>query len=185
MIIHLGPALPKASSGQPRNSNGQSSNVPLLGLAPGGVCLADPVTGTAGALLPHRFNLAEEGSPPPRTRTRRCPGDCADKVREAVTWRFAFCCAFLRVSPTGRYPAPCPVEFGLSSNGNRAVRDHLAVPLPDNLAGTAPGGKVRERQGGGICEHGCCVAVCPTLSSLGIPWPYRVRSSTRSGNGQT
>src|SRR5438093_2637843 len=31
---------------------------PLCGLAPGGVCRADPVTGIAGALLPHRFTLA-------------------------------------------------------------------------------------------------------------------------------
>ena len=29
----------------------------LLDLAPGGVCLAVPVTRTAGALLPHRFTL--------------------------------------------------------------------------------------------------------------------------------
>jgi hypothetical protein len=31
---------------------------PLCGLAPGGVCRAGSVTGTAGALLPHRFTLA-------------------------------------------------------------------------------------------------------------------------------
>src|SRR5512134_2042593 len=31
---------------------------PLCGLAPDGVCRAGPVTGTAGALLPHRFTLA-------------------------------------------------------------------------------------------------------------------------------
>ncbi len=31
---------------------------PMFGLAPSGVYLADPVTETAGALLPHRFNLA-------------------------------------------------------------------------------------------------------------------------------
>ena len=29
--------------------------------------------------------------------------------------RFLFCCTGLRVAPTGRYPAPCPVEPGLSS----------------------------------------------------------------------
>src|SRR5262245_35009497 len=34
---------------------------PLCGLAPGGVYRADPVTGIAGALLPHRFTLARSG----------------------------------------------------------------------------------------------------------------------------
>ncbi len=29
--------------------------------------------------------------------------------------RFALCCTFLRVTPTGRWPAPCPVVPGLSS----------------------------------------------------------------------
>jgi hypothetical protein len=38
---------------------------PTLGLAPGGVCRADRVAPTAGALLPHRFTLAcaSSGSP--------------------------------------------------------------------------------------------------------------------------
>ena len=30
--------------------------------------------------------------------------------------RYIFCGTFLGVTPTGRYPAPCPVELGLSSN---------------------------------------------------------------------
>gem|GEM_PF-1470737 len=34
----------------------------LLGLAPGGVCLAEPVTRPAGELLPHRFTLTCDGS---------------------------------------------------------------------------------------------------------------------------
>ena len=29
--------------------------------------------------------------------------------------RYVFCATFLRVAPTGRYPAHCPAEFGLSS----------------------------------------------------------------------
>jgi hypothetical protein len=45
-----------------------------FGLAPGGVCRADPVTGAAGALLPHRFTLAS------------CPAVCS-------LWHF----------PAGRY----------------------------------------------------------------------------------
>jgi hypothetical protein len=31
------------------------------------------------------------------------------------TWRSVFCGTFLRVTPTGRYPAPCSAEPGLSS----------------------------------------------------------------------
>src|SRR5690606_35053874 len=29
--------------------------------------------------------------------------------------RYVFCATFLRVAPTGNYPAHCPLEFGLSS----------------------------------------------------------------------
>src|ERR1700694_5535020 len=32
--------------------------------------------------------------------------------------RSALCCTFLRVTPTGRYPASCPVESGRSSDGS-------------------------------------------------------------------
>src|SRR5205085_6962910 len=45
----------------------------------------------AGGLLPHHFTLTGAG--------RRCH----------------FCGTFLRVTPTGCYPAPCPAEPGLSS----------------------------------------------------------------------
>jgi hypothetical protein len=48
-----------------------------------------------GALLPHLFTLA----------CARC------RARQ----RCVFCATFLRVAPTGRYPAHCPAEFGLSS----------------------------------------------------------------------
>jgi hypothetical protein len=67
---------------------------PLFGLAPGGVCLAPAVTGRTGELLPHRFTLTPAKYP---------------------QGRFAFCGTFLPVARTGRYPAPCPAEPGLSS----------------------------------------------------------------------
>jgi len=63
---------------------------PLLGLAPGGVCLAGPVTRTAGELLSHLFTL---------TVTAVC-----------------FCGTVRRVAPPGCYPAPRSVELGLSSD---------------------------------------------------------------------
>ena len=62
-----------------------------------------PVART-GALLPHRFTLTMRGM--------RC------------AWRFDFCGTFLEVAFTGRYPAPCPAELGLSSGGQASARDH-------------------------------------------------------------
>ncbi len=50
----------------------------------------------SGALLPHRFILA--------------------RIQQIVPGRFVFCGTFLRVAPTGRYPAPCSVQLGLSSD---------------------------------------------------------------------
>jgi hypothetical protein len=93
MTIHLASLLPPRSSDLPGNSGGPPSNVSLFGLAPGGVCQAPAVTDGTGELLPHLFTLT--------------PG----LARE----RFVFCGTFLPVARTGRYPAPCPVEPGLSS----------------------------------------------------------------------
>ena len=43
------------------------------------------------------------------------------------------CCTFLRVTPTGRYPAPCPVELGLSSgNRNRGLLLCHVSPRPSD-----------------------------------------------------
>ena len=60
-----------------------------------------------GALLPHRFTLACA----PGGGHRRC----------------TFCCAIRRLTTPGRYPAPCPVELGLSStrSGRAAVLTRL------------------------------------------------------------
>ncbi len=92
MVIPLGLRLPETSSDLPESLDGQPSSALLFGLAPGGVCRAPGVTTGAGELLPHRFTLT-----PHHAR------------------RFAFCGTFLLVTETGRYPAPCPVESGLSS----------------------------------------------------------------------
>ena len=64
--IHLRLPLPTASSGLPVSSGGPPSNAHAgptrtpdpLDLAPGGVCIAAPVTWDAGGLLHHRFTLA-------------------------------------------------------------------------------------------------------------------------------
>jgi len=97
--IHLGPALPPASCGPPGNSAGPASGprvaavCPLFDLAPGGVYLAGRSPGRWCALTApfHPYRPARAG------------------------WRSALCGTVLRVAPTGGWPAPCPVEAGLSS----------------------------------------------------------------------
>ncbi|MEA2617242.1 MAG: hypothetical protein QOE72_3025, partial [Chloroflexota bacterium] len=59
----------------------------------------------AGGLLPHHFTVAA--------------------ARLRAPWLCPFCGTLLRVTPTGRYPAPCSAEPGLSSSG-RAARDRPA-----------------------------------------------------------
>ena len=56
----------------------------------------DPRLRRPGALLPHPFTLT-----------------CAPKGHRRST----LCCTFRRLATPGRYPAPCPVELGLSSAG--------------------------------------------------------------------
>jgi hypothetical protein len=111
MVIPLGFRLPEISSDLPESSSEQPSNALLFGLAPGGVCRAPDVTVGTGELLPHRFTLTP-----------------------SETGRFAFCGTFLLVTETGRYPAPCPVESGLSSRSvcrNRRPSALLQIQLPE------------------------------------------------------
>ncbi len=96
MTIHLASPLPTRSSDLPGDLDGPPSNVPLFGLAPGGVYRAPAVTGRPGELLPHPFTLTRVDA----------------KHRRG---RFPFCGTFLPVAGTGDYPAPCPSEPGLSS----------------------------------------------------------------------
>src|SRR5947209_8581956 len=56
MIISLGRQLPAASSSLPEADNGTSSPLLLLGLAPGGVCLAATVADSAGGPLTPPFH---------------------------------------------------------------------------------------------------------------------------------
>ena len=81
---------------RPTRKHGRTTlNASLLGLAPGGVYLASTVTSGPGELLPHPF-------------TRTC-------LRRSFGGRTALCGTIPGVTPAGRYPAPCPVEPGLSS----------------------------------------------------------------------
>jgi hypothetical protein len=98
VTIHLGRRSLAASCGLPGTwSTGR--RCPCLALLRVGLA-SRPVARVAGGLLHHRFTLA-----------------CALLTRGHR--RSVLCCAFHRVSPPGSYPAPCPVESGLSSNRRR------------------------------------------------------------------
>ncbi len=99
---------PRATNPRVKRSGAASSL--LFGLSPGGVYRAAAVTGGTGELLPRLFTLAVRG----------CPR----------SWRCFFCGTFLGIASTGRYPAPCPAELGLSSGVPRDARDRLSSSTP-------------------------------------------------------
>ena len=80
---------------------------PLFGLTPSGVYQILNVTIENGKLLPHRFTLTP-----------------LDKKEFPSEGRSIFCGTFLPVSRTGCYPAPCPMELGLSSRPSNRTSDH-------------------------------------------------------------
>jgi hypothetical protein len=63
--ISLGRRLLAGSSSRPGTDDGAGSTSSLLGLAPGGVCLAAHRYRERGGLLPHRFTLACDALPRP------------------------------------------------------------------------------------------------------------------------
>lgn len=121
-IIHLGQMLPFGSSDLPENASAGFStkieratqiNVSLFGLAPRGVCLAANVTIRAGELLPHRFthyhNVHCTSSEISYLRFQ-------NNRRSLVAGLFSVALVVTRfLRAPGRYPARCPVVFGLSS----------------------------------------------------------------------
>ena len=138
--IHLGVSLPTRSCGYPGLSR-RTVDAPVH-LAPSGVYQAATVTRDAGGLLHHRFTLA-------CVRRHNVP------VRHR---RSALCCTFRRVAPPGSYPAPCPVESGLSSTNSvscsQRPSDRLAMtslgpaefPSTSQPPGEARNGRRDERQ---------------------------------------
>jgi len=95
---------------------------PYLVLLRAGFCLP-PVLPRARCALTAPFH------PYPSTRLALA---CASR-----SGRYVFCATFLQVALTGRYPAHCPAEFGLSSlrlaSGSRRT---LAQGKPRTSAGT-------------------------------------------------
>jgi hypothetical protein len=109
VVIPLGRASPRGSSSLPGGIGRAALSLPALASEehrlPTWPCsgwglpcrIGYPMR---GGLLPHRFTLAA---------WRALPGD---SVRRGG---LLFCGTFLEVTLTGRYPAPCPAELGLSS----------------------------------------------------------------------
>ena len=118
--IPLGPASPQDSSDQPGNDAGHVM-VPLLGLAPGGVC-------RAGLLPDSRCALTAPFHP------------CLIPLRGHR--RSAFCCTVRRLAPPRRYLAPCPVEPGLSS-----ARERDAAAWPASFLSVAGNWECRTGNG--------------------------------------
>ena len=110
-IIPLGPALLAGSSDLPGDfgrailsrrtrsrSRGTAGRLPIWPCSVRGFA-CHRLYSRRGALLPHLFTIA----------CSRC------RERQLCV----FCATVLRVAPTGRYPAHCPAEFGLSSRLRR------------------------------------------------------------------
>jgi hypothetical protein len=96
-IISLGPALLRASCSLPGTRMERAAPRPCLALLRVGFAMRPPLPEARCALTaPFHPCLC------PRRGHRR----------------FAFCGTFRRLSPPGRYPAPCPAELGLSSSGS-------------------------------------------------------------------
>src|SRR4029078_9763386 len=91
-----------------RLRTGRPNDVSLFGLAPCGVLPATRVT--TGAVRSYRTF-----SPLPEKRGRPPFGPTREKGSYPFFRRYIFCATFLQVALTGRYPAHCPAEFGLSS----------------------------------------------------------------------
>jgi len=93
MIIHLGLPLLTGSSSLPESKREPRLALPYLALLRAGFTMPPVVTSRGGALLPHRFTL---------TRDQR-------KLAVYSLWHYP------KVTLTGRYPALCPMQPGLSS----------------------------------------------------------------------
>ena len=121
VTIPLVPLLPTGSSNLPGSSDGPSSDAPLFGLAPGGVYQASAVASRSGELLPHPFTLTGHSTlskthpQSPESRGHDNPWIQGEFSGGLSVRRSPFCGTFLPVAGTGCYPAPCPVEPGLSS----------------------------------------------------------------------
>jgi hypothetical protein len=124
--IYLGHQLPGISSDQTRGVGGQPHPPPIWSCSGWGLP-SEPVSRPlvrsyrTVAPLPHTGSLSlDVGSWKNTLMPIKCIGFHAlpTSYLQHLTSsrrRYIFCGTGLRVTPTGRYPAPCPAELGLSS----------------------------------------------------------------------
>ena len=109
-IIPLRRASPRASSSLPGSSSG-----PLFPPSPKVRRSLPYVTLLqVGFAMPHSLPSARWALTPPFHPDRL--------ARNRANRRFVFCGTVLEVTLTGRYPAPCPMELGLSSRAETVTR---------------------------------------------------------------
>ena len=112
-IIYLGDVLPRRSSGLPAAIE-RAGTLPLLGLAPGEVYRAAAVAGSAVGSYPTISPL----------RRRRAAASCGFRLRGI----FSVALSVRPVDRPGSYPAPYPVEPGLSSLEPARARRRTTSP---------------------------------------------------------
>ncbi len=133
MIIPLGHTLPYASSDRTRRPRASCSYHLVVRGGAKWECLS--IWSCSGWGLPsfqcHHWNWCALTAPFHPYHGTAC-GPAAGRITTGNVWpwctlagRFVFCGTFLRVTPTGRYPAPCSVEPGLSSPRRVTRSDHL------------------------------------------------------------
>jgi hypothetical protein len=163
-----GRAVQRAPARRPR----RGAHASLFGLAPCGVLPATRVT--TGAVRSYRTF-----SPLPSSVCRSLA------VPAAEVGRYIFCATVLQVALTGRYPAHCPAEFGLSSTSS-PLRDPPPRPsrsLRRADCTTRPGSRRAWRRRGPVCDLS---VVAPDGRAAALPDLVRVprasrRSPARSG----
>ncbi len=91
----------------------------VLGLLPGS---SDTTRKVGGPLHPFPIWSCSGWGLPSRPVTRPLVRSYRTVSALPQKRRFVFCGTFLKVTLTGRYPASCPVELGLSSSAERLPR---------------------------------------------------------------
>src|SRR5437870_9305073 len=103
------------------HSSGASVSGRLGATDPGVLAERDTLLPLYSVLL--RVGFTEPApSPGPLVRSYRTVSPLPATRPKRVRWRSALCCTFRGLAPPGSYPAPCPVEFGLSSGDDLRPR---------------------------------------------------------------
>ena len=133
--IPLAPSLLAGSSDRPGGTDGPSDSPPYLVLLRAGFGLP-PVLPRARCALTAPFH--------PYPKKGCDPISDPEKGSYPFFGRYVFCATFLQVTLTGRYPAHCPAEFGLSSPARTSLRRSPRAKRP----GAQANGYARQRSSG-------------------------------------